>query len=404
MIEKELRKKFVIITTVMMVAILSIVFIVYDRYTSYWMKQDLLSFVEVVSYSGLFDDKNVNDEVLIEELADESSIIGIIMNNDGEVVSCRIIGNDSIESDLTQDRIESMLYADENEYCNSDYIFTRKTLDNGNTLLIAVPFESGDNEAVMIVKILILAVSGVLILVLVSLCLSRFITDPAKRAIEREKRFIADASHELKTPLSAISINAQALEINGDSSIYVKNIISESERMNRLIDRLLTLSKLENDDLKEFEEFSLSQVVQEMLLTFESIAYEHSCQFDYEVEDGLTQYGNADEIRQLIAILLDNAIKNCDGSSPVLCTCKKTSEGNELVVKNSGAGIADDEAEHVFERFYTTDKSRNNGSFGLGLAIAKSIVERHKGTIDVVSEPLDVNGNNRRETVFKVIL
>ena len=284
----------------------------------------------------------------------------------------------------------------------SKYIYTKKELNNGNILLVIIPNEVSGNGWMVTVETVLLAVIAVFVLVLASFYLSRFVTDPAKKAIEREKRFISDASHELKTPLSAISINAQALELNSESSIYVRNILSESERMNRLIDRLLTLSKLEEDSIKEFDQFSLSQIVQEMLLTFETIAYECKCELNYSIEDGLLQYGNADEIRQLTAILLDNAIKNNDNNYPVEFICCRSAEGNIIEVSNTGIGIDEESIKHVFDRFYTTDQSRNDSSFGLGLAIAKAIVERHDGQISVSSVRLD--NSEKRETVFTVVI
>ena len=204
--------------------------------------------------------------------------------------------------------------------------------------------------------------------------------------MEREKRFVSDASHELKTPLGAISVNAQALEFRGDDSIYVKNIISETGRMNRLIERLLTLSRLEEGALLEKKDFSLSDVVQEMVLTYESIAFEKGKELSSTIEDGIDFNGSADEIRQLLAILLDNAIKNSSDHGQIELKCYR--KNNIFIeVKNDGRGISQEDIGHIFERFYTTDQSRNSSSFGLGLAIAKELTERHGGSISAESEP-----------------
>lgn len=403
MIEKELRKKFVVVTTAMMVAIFGTIFIVNEIYLSHMMDQDIIAIIELISGSGLFTGEDeIDEEVFFEELVQESPIVGIILDSDGNELSRRIVGKDYSASEITADMVSAMYESDDDEHSISKYIYTKKELNNGNTLIVIIPKEVGGNGWMMAVETISLAVIAILVLILASFYLSRFVTDPAKKAIEREKRFISDASHELKTPLSAISINAQALELNSESSIYVRNILSESERMNRLIDRLLTLSKLEEDSIKEFEQFSLTQTVQEMLLTFETIAYERKCDLKYSIEDGLEQYGNADEIRQLIAILLDNAIKNNDNNYPVEFICCRSAERNVIEVSNTGTGIDEESIKHVFDRFYTTDQSRNDSSFGLGLAIAKTIVERHDGQISVSSEKLD--DSEKRETVFTVII
>ena len=132
-----------------------------------------------------------------------------------------------------------------------------------------------------------------------------------------------------------------------------------------------------------------------MLLTYEGIAYEKNRRLTYGIEENINMYGNEDEIRQLIAILIDNAIKNSNDNGMVYFGCYKETENIFFDVKNSGKGIRSEELDHIFERFYTTDKSRNGGSFGLGLAIAKEITQRHKGTISIKSEP-------DKETVFSV--
>ena len=400
MIEKELRKKFVVVTTAMMIAIFGTIFIVNEIYLSHMMKQDI---IELISGSGLFTGEDeIDEEEFFEELVQESPIVGIILDSEGNELSRRIVGKGYNASEITADMVNTMYKSDGNEHLISKYIYTKKELNNGNILLVIIPNEVSGNGWMVTVETVLLAVIAVFVLVLASFYLSRFVTDPAKKAIEREKRFISDASHELKTPLSAISINAQALELNSESSIYVRNILSESERMNRLIDRLLTLSKLEEDSIKEFDQFSLSQIVQEMLLTFETIAYECKCELNYSIEDGLLQYGNADEIRQLTAILLDNAIKNNDNNYPVEFICCRSAEGNIIEVSNTGIGIDEESIKHVFDRFYTTDQSRNDSSFGLGLAIAKAIVERHDGQISVSSVRLD--NSEKRETVFTVVI
>lgn len=403
MIEKELRKKFVVVTTAMMIAIFGTIFIVNEIYLSHMMKQDIIAIIELISGSGLFTGEDeIDEEEFFEELVQESPIVGIILDSEGNELSRRIVGKGYNASEITADMVNTMYKSDGNEHLISKYIYTKKELNNGNILLVIIPNEVSGNGWMVTVETVLLAVIAVFVLVLASFYLSRLVTDPAKKAIEREKRFISDASHELKTPLSAISINAQALELNSESSIYVRNILSESERMNRLIDRLLTLSKLEEDSIKEFDQFSLSQIVQEMLLTFETIAYECKCELNYSIEDGLLQYGNADEIRQLTAILLDNAIKNNDNNYPVEFICCRSAEGNIIEVSNTGIGIDEESIKHVFDRFYTTDQSRNDSSFGLGLAIAKAIVERHDGQISVSSVRLD--NSEKRETVFTVVI
>ena len=133
-----------------------------------------------------------------------------------------------------------------------------------------------------------------------------------------------------------------------------------------------------------------------MCLTYESVAFEKGREFSFDIEEKIILYGNSDEIRQLIAILLDNAIKNSESGGKLSLECYKGASGTKIKVSNTGPGIKEDDLEHIFDRFYTTDQSRNSGSFGLGLSIAKEIVSRHDGTINVASVP-------DKKTVFTII-
>ncbi|MCR5511000.1 MAG: HAMP domain-containing histidine kinase [Lachnospiraceae bacterium] len=391
---KSLRKKFVIVTMILMLFVFGILAVTAKLYFEYWSDQDILSIIDLLSESGLFTDgEDIDSELLVEGLTEEVPIIGIVVSRDGEVISKHVIGSSDNEEDIADATIDKMIYADPSRYKVDGYIFSRHKIHDDNNIIVAINSRINDDSIFRKVGKFVLVLSGACLLGFVTFYLSKYVTMPAEEALNREKRFVSDASHELKTPLGAISINAQALELRGDDSIYVKNILSETRRMNRLIERLLTLSKLEESLIVDKKIFPLSTIVQEMVLTYESIAYEKNRELVSSIEEGITYNGNEDEIRQLIAILLDNAIKN--SSERIELTCRKRN-GIVIEVINDGIGISKDDLEHIYERFYTTDQSRNNSSFGLGLAIAKEIIDRHDGRIVVTSDP--------GRTIFSVIL
>ena len=242
-----------------------------------------------------------------------------------------------------------------------------------------------ENAFVRALYTLLIASGGISVLLLITVYLSRYVTEPARKALEREKQFVTDASHELKTPLGAISANAQALEMNEGNIAYINNIISETSRMNRLIERLLTLSRIEEEVVPKRELFSLSEVLEEEILTYESVAFDKKRRMEYEIQESVKIRGDADEIRQLIVILLDNAIKNAGEGGKIEITLSQHNNEVLLSVRNNGELIKSNDMEHIFERFYTGDLSRHGDSFGLGLSIAKAIVDNHGGTIDASS-------------------
>lgn len=227
------------------------------------------------------------------------------------------------------------------------------------------------------------------VLFFVSLFLANLMVKPVEEAFEKQKRFISDASHELKTPLAVISVNAEVLEGDIGTNKYLSYIQSESTRMNTLVNNLLTLARLDaSKTIGAFTVFDLSHAVESITLTFESTAFEEHKNYALKIAAGLSYRGDANKIKQVVAILIDNAIKHADDDGLVEITLKPVGDKIQLEVFNTGAGIPDDQQDKIFQRFYRYDESRSKatGSYGLGLAIAKSIIDEHQGKIKVSSE------------------
>ena len=216
--------------------------------------------------------------------------------------------------------------------------------------------------------------------------ISHWISRPVEEAFNKQKDFIADASHELKTPLSVITASAEALEKSPKEKKWLTNIKNESERMNNLIVDLLDLAKTENGNI-EMSVGNLSKAVELSVLTFEGRAYEKNIKLDYHICDNIMMKMNENSIKQVVEILLDNAIKHSKDKGKVEVSLK---DGNniELTISNLGEPIPKGEEEKIFERFYRVDKSRNRNDnrYGLGLAIAKNIVTLHNGIIKAFSK------------------
>jgi signal transduction histidine kinase len=235
-----------------------------------------------------------------------------------------------------------------------------------------------------------LIIGGITLFVLffISLFLANLMVKPVEEAFEKQKRFISDASHELKTPLAVISANSDVLESEIGSNKYLSYIQWESSRMNTLVNNLLTLARLDSTQGPQlFSSFDLSHAVENIALTFESTAYEEGKTYELSIEAGIHFLGDGDKIKQVVAILIDNAIKHANDHGRVTVTLKRAGEKIQLEVFNTGAGIPEDQQDKIFERFYRYDESRSKdtGGYGLGLAIAKSIIDDHKGKIKVKS-------------------
>lgn len=244
----------------------------------------------------------------------------------------------------------------------------------------------------------ILLIFLIVIIYLVALIITRYITKPANESFINQKRFIADASHELKTPLSVIiSSNESLIREMGENkwSNYIKE---EACRMNNLVSDLLNLSLLEESDSDRRKNGDLSKCVLLSSLALEGKIYENGNSINTDIDEKIFFLIDGDEIRNLVEILLDNALKHADKGSCITISLKKNNNNDiVLLVKNYGDEIPKGEEEKIFERFYRVSKARErkDNRYGLGLAIAKSIVIKHNGIISASS--------NNGETIFKII-
>ena len=238
----------------------------------------------------------------------------------------------------------------------------------------------------------------VMILLLARL-LTLWIAKPVAESFDKQKQFIADASHELKTPLAVIMASADALESSPTDTKWLNNIKSESDRMNKLIADLLELAKSEEvNDQTEFTVGNLSKTVEMSVLTFEGVLFEKGVLLEDSIEENIELNMNSYKIQQLMSILLDNAVKHSNSGGVVSVSLKKDKDIT-LTVTNQGEGIPQGEEEKIFERFYRADESRNRNEnrYGLGLAIAKNICLSHSAEISAKSE----NGSTTFKVVFK---
>ena len=269
---------------------------------------------------------------------------------------------------------------------------------NNDTIVIINNNISRERLLLTLIPSIILLIIMEIIIYFLTAYLTKKITRPAEEAFNKQKEFIADASHELKTPLAVIIASSDELKSDKKNSKYVENIKYESERMNNLIKGLLDLSKLEDGvSIKNYKEENISKIIEKTSLVFESIAYENNIRIDTNIEDNIMFNCSYEEIEKLISIIIDNAIKHSYKESIILVNVYKDKFIN-IEITNTGDPIKPGDEEKIFERFYRDDKSRNRDAnrYGLGLAIAKNIVTNHNGIIKAYSKD--------NKTTFKINL
>ena len=316
-----------------------------------------------------------------------TEVINHTDNNVSEEKIIQIAENILESSNTKQGRRIGNLYLDQSSYA----------FQAPNTLTIVDNTSAKAKlESLLKTSILIFVLIEIIIIIL-TVEITRWIIKPVIESFNRQKQFVADASHELKTPIAVIMANAEALEKEPEEKKWLNNIKSEADRMNELVTSLLDLAKLEEGKEVQQEE-NLSKIVEMSVLTFESLMYENKIELKYDIQKDINIKCNSSQIKQLVAILIDNAIKHSETNGKISIALKKQKNDTVLTVSNRGKEIPKEIREKIFERFYREDESRNRDTnrYGLGLAIAKNIVENHNGKISVESE--------KGITTFKVVL
>ncbi len=227
--------------------------------------------------------------------------------------------------------------------------------------------------------------AALLVLFLCSYLLSGVVTRPVGAAWAQQEQFLSDASHELKTPLTVILSSAELLNQSAlpEQAVYIDNIREESRRMKLLVEDMLTLSRAQRSagSLPE-QTTDLSETAVTASLRFEPVAFEAGKRLEYDIAPSLPVRGDGAKLGQALAALLDNAVKYSDSGTDIRLTAEKQGRFAVVTVADSGPDIPADKLSHIFDRFYRADEARTDGdSFGLGLPIAKAIIDAHRGTL-----------------------
>ena len=225
---------------------------------------------------------------------------------------------------------------------------------------------------------------GMLAVFLLMMLASGRIIKPVSDSYEKQKQFITDAGHEIKTPLAIIDADAGLIEIENGSNEWLKDIQTQVRRLTGLTNDLIYLARMEEGQgQQEIINFPLSDVVEEQVRSFQALAIQKNRKFVSHIQPMLTLHGDEKMISQLVSILLDNAIKYSDTGGEIRVMLEKQGRAVHLSVLNTVESINQQELAHLFDRFYRTDRSRNSktGGYGIGLSIASAVAAAHKGKI-----------------------
>lgn len=314
---------------------------------------------------------------------------------DGQVVRC-LQGDFSFEDDSVPQDLTRLVLAspsDEGVLENYGLSFYRMPLRDSEEMRIVYADRSFETNTLEHLRrnLLLMGLGVWTLFLLLSVALSRWITRPVERAWQQQKQFVADASHELKTPLTVIISSAQMISTRlstapkGSLERWTDNIQAEGERMKGLVEDMLTLARSDaRAPTKQMSRICLGDVVENAVLTFEPTIFEKGLTLTSRIEGESYILGDSGELGRLCAILLDNGVKYCLPGGTIQVNLDADPGGKHWVLEvvNDGGPIDPADLPHIFDRFYRADPSRqNHGGYGLGLAIARTIVLGHKGKI-----------------------
>lgn len=315
-----------------------------------------------------------------------STFYSVALSDDGDVLAMDNDEGSAYEDALLQQYAQEIIASGKNRGEFKNLLYT--TANKDGYTLVAFMDNTIIQQSMTTLFRNTIKFGGLMMVVLfvLAMYLAGKIVKPLEENHKKQKQFISDAGHELKTPVAVISANADLLARDiGTDNPWLANICYENEKMGHLVAQLLLLAKSDDGQMQKTR-LDFSRLVQGEALPFESVAFEKGLMLNCDIQEAIFVEASSIQLKQLLSILLDNALSHAQGGPEVFLVLKSERHDAMLSVINDGEEIPDDQRERLFERFYRVDAARNgaDGHYGLGLSIAKAIVTAHKGQIRVL--------------------
>lgn len=333
-----------------------------------------------------FPEKNL---LFSPELPYETRYFSAVVNEEGEVLSAETGKIATVDEETITEYVQEIWEKGKQKGFIENYRFLWDR-SNGEMRIIFLDCGRSLNTFRMFLFIAaFVSFFGFLAVFLLMIFLSAYIVKPFLENYEKQKRFITDAGHELKTPLTIIDADAAVLEMDLGENEWLSDIQNQTKRLTDLTNNLILLARMEEENMKlPMVEFPLSDIAEEVIGDFQTMAKAQNKILHGKIQPMISMSGDEKAIRQLMGILLENAVKYSDEKGEILLTVETQRNHIFLSVFNTTEFISKKEIAHLFERFYRTDKSRNSqtGGHGIGLSIAAATVRAHKGKISAITE------------------
>lgn len=406
---KKLQRKFIMITMGSLLMVMLLLMGTINGINLYQMQQRLNGAIDILSQNqgkfpkfekkeppkgGFRSDFEINEET---QFATRYFVVRIGEAGDIMEIDTSHI---AISSEAAMDYATQVLSSGKESGYLDNYKYSLIWSSDGYMLIFVFCKEQISTATKFLFNSCVVAVITFVLMFLLVSVFSRRAIKPIIENAEKQKQFITDAGHEIKTPIAIISANADVLELTGGSSEWITSIRNQISRLDKLVKNLLMLSRMEEDNLKlVLTDMNLSRTVEEIAGSFQPVAEMQNKTFQLDIQPGLMFHGDENSIQQLVSTLVDNAMKYSNEEGTVGVTLSAAKKGVKLEVYNTVFELDTKNLDKLFDRFYRADASRarETGGYGIGLSIAKSIVEAHHGKIGAKSD-------DGRSIIFTVIL
>ncbi len=402
---KKLQKKFILISTLTVVSVMLLLCVIVNIANFASVNSKLNKTLDMISSNqGMIPDFNRPDKPqdkmggpssgpfdsqFNEETPFSTRYFVIYYSKDGKILKSDLERIAAVSQDDIDDYLEVAIQKGEGYGFTDDYKYKVSEQNDGSYSAVFLDDyrEMSSVYTILILSLAATVICSALISVLIVL-FSKKAVNPVIESNKKQKQFITDASHELKTPITVISTSLSVLEMEVGKQKWIDKAKGQTEKLTELVNSLVSLSKMDEESPLDMKEFNISEAVSETAESFSDFAEQNGHKLEIDVAPDIVYAGNEYSVRQLCSILIDNAVKYASTGSDIKISLQKDKKGVSIISENKGDNVDNDELDKLFDRFYRADKSRNSetGGFGIGLSLARSICQAHKGDIKAVSD------------------
>lgn len=386
---KKLRHKFIAVAMVSIFIVLLVIMGTINIVAFSNLNSRVDDVIEVLSQNGgMFPKPDKNPFKLRRDMSPETPyetrFFTVFLNKNNEIKAVNTGFIAAVSTDTAIEYANRIIESRKEQGFINDYKYKVIDISNGKMIIFLDCSRDLNTFRTFLKSSILVSIAGLISVFVLVLVFSTIAVTPIAESYIKQKQFITDASHELKTPLTIIGANAEVIEMENGESQWVDSIQKQVKRLSELTNNLVSLARMDEEDLHlKTEIFSLSDAVYEMVDLFLPVAQKFGKEIKADICENIKFKGEEKFIRQMLSILLDNAIKYSNDGGSISVSLKKSGKRCEIVVANSVTQIEVGYHNECFDRFYRADNSRTSktGGYGIGLSLAKSIVETHRGKI-----------------------